>query len=142
MGRTEKFICILLLVIICTHSYLIVGSKCHVLQLKFLQSIRSDVSISTFSLSTDFEALASFLLPTMCRKSASELFMFDAEDALDKFVKFLELPAAVRWLDPAESVSLVIERVDEPMFVDDTSKLFVAWLPAAADRLGEPERAF
>lgn len=99
--------------------YRIVGSRCHVLQLKFLQSIRNEVSISIFSV---FAPEAIFLLVTVCRKS-SELFIFDVEDAPDKVVKFLLLPDATK-CDVTDKLSLVIEEVDAPKFAEVTSKLF------------------
>lgn len=110
-------------------AHLIVGSKCQVLQLKVLQSILSDISISFLSaaIAAALDA-AIFLFPTTCRKS-SELFILTLEldDAPERFVKFLLLlPVPSCCDDETESESLVIERVDAPIFVVDVSRLLPA----------------
>lgn len=127
--------------------YLIVGSKCQVLQLKVRQSIRNDISISFLSAAVAFDA-AIFLLPTTCRKSSELLIlMLDVDDALERFVKFLLLLAVPRCCDDeTDWESLAIDRVEAPIFVVDVSKLLLdGWLPlelpAAELKFGEPDLA-
>jgi hypothetical protein len=115
------------------------------LQLKVLQSILNDISISFLSakLAAPFVA-AIFLLPTACRKSSELLILtLELDDAPERFVKFLLL-APRCCVDETESESLAIERVDAPMFAADVSKLLpegLPELPAAVVKFGEPDRA-
>lgn len=98
--------------------------------------------MSTFSFSLSFSTFddAIFLLPIMCRKS-SELFTFDVDEAPESDVRFLLLLEIAKVEETDKLSPLVIEVVDAPMFVDETSKLFeVSLLAAAVERFGEPDR--
>jgi hypothetical protein len=67
--------------------------------------------------------------------------MLEVDEAPERLVKFLLLPDVPR-CEADVSESLAIDNVEEPIFDDDTSRLFVAWLPADDDKFGEPERTF
>lgn len=117
----------------------IVGSRCQVLQLKLRQSIRRNVSMSTFSFSLSPPFKDPIFFPIMCRKS-SELLMLEEDEAPDNVVKFLLL-LEIASVDETDKLSLAIDSVDVPMFEDDTSKLLAgSLLPVLVDKLGEPAR--
>lgn len=95
--------------------------------------------MSTFSFSLSAFDAVIFLLPIIWRRS-SELLIFDDEDAPDSVPRFLLL-LDIANVDDKDTLSLAIDSVEAPMFVDETSKLFADSL-LMDDKFGDPARGF